>query len=186
MAANQKYWGPRPIHVTTGDVATVDDTFDLTKPGNGAKMELGGIVFGIDQSGRVCAYRYVRYNPTAAVTEAVGIVFPKDNTRTVMTATRSEAIYGDVAGAQVGGGILLNAAITPGNFGFIQVGGFLAAYPVPASTAAGDGIVSATGAQAQARVAAGTAYTAWPIAVAITAVAGGVSDVNVTLESAGA
>lgn len=161
------------MQVSTGNVATVNDA--------SAQNPLGAAIYISDSSGRRRKYRYVRYNPTAAVTEIVGPVFWKDNTFTVTTPTRSEGLGGDTLNVGLAG-ILLNALITPGNYGFIQVFGFLAAMPVPALTAASDALVSATGAQALARVAAGTAPTGRVAAWAITAVSGGVSDVVVAVE----
>lgn len=169
------------VQVTTGNVATVNDAFDTKKPNNGAKNPLGAAFYLSDSSGRIRKYRYVRYNPTAAVTVVVGPVFWKDNTFTVVSQTRSESVFGDTINSVAG--VILNTGITNGNYGFIQVSGFLAAMPVPAATAASDALVSATGIGQLARVAAGSAPTAIDVvAKAITAVAGGVSDVVIMLE----
>lgn len=167
--------------ISTGNVATVNDARDTTKPNNGAKNPLGAQYVLSDSSGRLKKVRYVRYNPTAAVTDIVGPVYWKDNTFTVVTPTRSESVFGDTINGVAG--ILLNASITDGNFCFIQTAGYLAAMAVPAATAQSDALVSATGAQALARIAAGTAPTGKVVAFAITAVSGGVSDVLIALES---
>lgn len=163
------------------NIATVNDAFDSTKHNNGARNPLGKAIYIEDSSGRIRKYRYVRHNPTAAVVEVVGPVYWKDNTFQVVTPTRSESVFGDTINGVAG--ILLNTAITDGNFTFIQVAGFLAAMPVPALTAQSDALVTATGLEALARVAAGTAPTGRVVAFALTAVAAGVSDVFVAIES---
>lgn len=168
------------LEISTGNVATVNDLFDSTKFNNGARSSPGAATYISDSSGRLRKYRYVRHNPTAAVTEIVGPVYWKDNTFTVVTPTRSESVFGDTINALAG--ILLNTGVTDGNFVWIQTFGFLAAMPVPASTAASDALVTATGAQQLARVAAATAPTGRVAAWAITAVAGGVSDVLIAVE----
>ncbi len=169
------------MEISTGDVATVNDIFDSTKVNNGARNPLGAAIYISDSSGRRRKYRYVRYNPTAGVTDIVGPVYWKDNTFTVVTPTRSEALGGDTENVAVAG-ILMNASVTDGRFVFIQTFGFLAAMAAPASTAPSDALVSATGAQALVRVAAGTAPSGKVVAWAITAVSGGLSDVLIAVE----
>lgn len=168
------------VEIFTGNVATVNDAYDTTKFNNGARTTPGAAVYISSSTGQLRKYRYVRYNPTAAVTAIVGPVYWKDNTFTIVTPTRSESVFGDTINAIAG--VLLNTSITSGNFGYIQTFGFLAAMAVPALTAQSDALVSATGAQALARVAAGTAPTGRVVAFAITAVSGGNSDVLIACE----
>ncbi len=167
--------------ISTGKVETVNDAFDATKHDNGARNRLGSGGYVKDSAGRVIKVRYVRINSTVPPVEIVGPVYWKDNAKTTVTAVRSESVFGDTINSAAG--ILLNVNITNGNFGFIQVAGFRAAMAVPAATAPSDALVSATGNQALVRVAAGTAPTGLPVAIAITAVAGGVSDVMIAVES---
>ena len=166
--------------ISTGDVATVNDLFDSTKPNNKARNPLGAAYYGTDSSGRPLKFRYVRVNSTVPPTEVVGPVWWKDNTFTVVTAVRSEAVH-DTANAVAG--ILINEDIGNGNFGFIQVAGFLAAMPIVAATAVGDAIIGGATGQLTARVAANTAPSNRLIAWALTAVSGGVSDVEIVLEN---
>lgn len=172
--------------VFTGNPATVNDPFDATKLNNGARVPLGTILMLLDSSGRRLKYRYVRYNPTAAVglvanTNVPGVVYWKDNTFTVVTPTMSEGITTTL---QSVAGYLLNAAATAGNFVFIQVGGYLKNAVVAAATAIGDSQVgSGATPLISARVAAATAPTSKIVAgVALAAIAGAQADVLVTAE----
>src|ERR1700681_366802 len=118
---------PTP-EIFTGNVATVNDPFDTTKPNNGARMLVGMRIYQMDSSGRLLKYRYVRYNPTAAATltantNVPGVVYWKDNTFGVVTPTASEGITTKIN--QIAG-YLLNAGVTAGNYCFIQVAGYLA------------------------------------------------------------
>jgi hypothetical protein len=82
-------------------------------------------------------FRYVRYNPTAAVTLVANQIPPvywKDNTFTVVTPTSSEGLLGlnGIAGA------LVNTSLVAGDWGLIQVAGYQTNLISAASMAAGD------------------------------------------------
>jgi hypothetical protein len=167
--------------IFTGNVATVNDPFNTALFNNGARMLLGTRFYQTDSSGRRTKYVYVRLNSTTPPTLIVGPVFWKDNTFTVVTAVSTEGLYGINAVA----GLLLNANATNGNYVMIQLSGHAAAVPAPASTAAGDTIIGASGNQQLARVAANTAPTNNVFAFAETAVSGGKSDMYLALEDVG-
>lgn len=164
--------------ISTGNPATVNDKFDSTQFNNNAQTTPGASFITNDSSGRFYKWRYVRLNSTTFPTLVVGPVYWKDNTRTVVTTLLSEAI----AGANSVAGFLLNTSATNGNWVCILVNGWIHNAPVPASTAAGDVLVGATGQQTLARVASGTAPTNFNVALALAAVAGGTADVFVDVE----
>ena len=163
--------------ISTGNVATVNDLFDSTKPNNKARNPLGAAYYGTDSSGRPLKFRYVRIDSTVVPTEVIGPVWWKDNTFTLVTAVRSEAVYDE---ANAVAGILLNVDITDGNFGFIQVAGYLSGL-ITATAAVGDALVGGASAQLVAAVAADTAPTNRVIGWALTA--GTTVDVDLALES---
>jgi hypothetical protein len=167
--------------ITTGDWTTVNDAYDATKPFNGAQNDLGSAWFVRDSSGRLKKLRYVRLSGTGTIdsTTIPGVVYWKDNTFQVVTPTLSEAVTGK---QNMVAGFLLNASATNGNFVFIQVGGFLSQAYAPVSTAVDDSMIGAAGAFTLARVAAGTASTYRPVAIALTAVASTKSDMFVCVE----
>lgn len=165
--------------ITTGDIATVNDARDTTKPLNGALNPLGSVWRGFDANGRPQVIRYVRYNPTAGITDAVGPVFWKDNTFTVVTPTLSECV---TAAANSAAGLLLNASVTDGNFIFILTYGYAAAVLVPASTVKDDSLVGGAS-QAFVRVASATAPTYKPMAIALTDRASNASDILMICDS---
>jgi hypothetical protein len=183
MSTLAAQWPSLTPQITTGNFATVNDAYDTTKPNNGAKNVPGSEWLVFDANNRLIKIKYVRYNPTAAGTEIVGPVYYKDNTfgtgpsngtNSGVTATMSEAV---TTKANSVAGILLNASVTPGNWTFIQVEGYKAAVTVPASTAVDDVLIGAAGFQIFGRVAAGTAPTNRPAAIALTAISGGVADI---------
>jgi len=175
---------PTP-EVFTGNVATVNDPFNANVFNNGARMAPGTRVYQTDSSGRLLKYRYVRYNPTAAVTltantNVPGVVYWKDNTFTVVTPTLSEGI---TTGKNQVAGYLLNANATAGNFVFIQVAGYLANAVVAAGTAI-DGVQIGGGATPliSAVIVSGVALTARPVAVSLAAISGNQAPVLVCIE----
>lgn len=194
--ANENYvfGSDQTLQITTGNVATVNDPFQTAGAPvagssillSGARNPLGISAYVSDGTitGRRWKVRYVRVNATTFnPSPVVGPVYWKDNTFQVVTTLYSEAVTTNTPA-----GIMLNANITNGNYGFILVGGFLGAanlgsIPVVASTAIGDALIGATGQQTFGRVAAATAPTNAVIAWAVTAVSGGKADVFVALES---
>ena len=185
--AQETYVGSlQTLHVSTGRPETVNDPFDTTKPNNGARNNPGVAEYVSDGTitGRRWKVRYVRLNSTTTATLIVGPVYWKDNTFQVVTIQSSEAI----GGINNLAGILLNANATNGNWVFVLAAGFIGAanigsIAVPALTASGDLLIGATGAQQFARVAIGSNRTNVEIAMALTAVSGGVADIFVQLES---
>lgn len=175
---------PTP-EIFTGNVLTVNDPFNAAAFNNGARMAPGTRIYQTDSSGRLLKYRYVRYNPTAAVTltantNVPGVVYWKDNTFTVVTPTASEGITTKIN--QIAG-YLLNANATAGNFVFIQVAGYLSNAVVAASTAVDDlQIGLATTPLITGRVASGANISARPVAVSLTAISGNQSAVLVCIE----
>lgn len=165
------------LEVSTGNVATVNDARDTTKPNNGALNPLGAKLYATDSSGRHLAYRYVRLKTTAPPTEIVGPVYWSDNTFGEVTANDTDGL-----GLNFCAGILLNVNITDGNFCYIQVFGFLADITSPGSTAISDSVITATGDQQVARIAQGVALTDRLIYVAVTAVAATLSDGYIQVE----
>ena len=176
--------------VYTGVFSTVNDAY-IASPGVsqgavgltlGARNPLGRTVYSTDlTTGRRFKNKYVRLNSTTTATLIVGPVYYKDETFEVVTIQSSESQFG-VNGIA---GILLNVNATNGNYVYILTNGILAGVAVPASTAAGDCLIGAAGAQALARVAANTAPTNRKCAWALTAVASGVSDIYVEVDDLG-
>lgn len=175
---------PTP-EIFTGNVLTINDPYNANNPNNGARMLLGTRFYQVDSSGRLLKYRYVRYNPTAAVTltantNVPGVVYWKDNTFGVVTPTASEGITTKIN--QVAG-YLLNPSVTAGNYTLIQVAGYLANAVVAASTAIDDvqvGLITTpliTG-----RVASGVALTSRAVAVALAAISTNQAPVLVCIE----
>lgn len=184
------------IQVTTGNVRTVLDVRDTTKPNNGAPNALGSSYYDnptstANPNGVPVKYRYVRYNSTAnsAVKAAPGLVYWVDNTYTTVTSTMSEGITGtlnDVAGFMMVNSTdltTLTATLLNGNFVWICVGGYVKAAIVAAATAVGDAEVGGGAAWVPVRVASGTAPTGRPAGFALTAISGSTADVYVTCES---
>lgn len=174
---------PTP-EVFTGNPATVNDPFDATKINQGARMFLGTAFYQTDSTGRLLKYRYVRYNPTAAVVLAAsnvpGIVYWKDNTFGVVTPTMSESTTTTLNSLA---GWLLNVNAVAGNYVCIQVRGYLASANVAASTALGDNLVGGGAALVTVRVASGTAPTSKLVAgIALAAVSGGLANVFTCVE----
>lgn len=168
--------------VTTGSFATVNDPRNTNQPNNGATNPLGILASNQDSSGRWQYYRYVRLNTTTPTTTLVGPVYWKDNTKQVVTTTMSDSLT--ALANSVAGVLLFGALATAGNFFWIQVGGYLAAMPVVASTVKSDILIGATGDQITARVAAGTASTNRPLAIALTdRTGGGASDLEIVVEN---
>lgn len=176
------------LQITTGNVLTVNDSFNAALYNNNAKNPLGQVAYISDGtvSGRRWRVRYVRMNATTFnPTPVVGPVYWKDNTFQVVTTLASEAPMG-VNGVA---GILLNPNVTNGNFCFVLTSGFLgaanlgASIPVPVSTAAGDLLIGATGQQTLAREAAGSTRTNVEVGIAQTAVSGGLGDIFVNMEN---
>jgi len=176
----------------TPNYANVNDAYEATTVAgypfpNGAFNPPGLAFYWSDPNGRPIVLKYVRYNPTAHValsaSNVPGVVYWKDETKTVVTPTFSESVL-DVTGCEAG--ILLNASVTDGNWTIIQCEGFLASCNVPASTAKGDALIGgAATALVLARVAAGTAPTSQVVAWSWGAVSGGLADVNLVLPYTG-
>jgi hypothetical protein len=171
--------------IFTGNVNTVNDPFNTAMPNNGARMYPGMRFYQMDSSGRLLKYRYVRYNPTAAVTltantNVPGVVYWKDNTFGIVTPTASEGVTTKIN--QIAG-YLLNANVVAGNYTVIQVAGYLSNAVVAAASAVDDvqvGLVTTpliTG-----RIASGVALTSRPCAVTLTAISGNQSQVLVCVE----
>lgn len=166
--------------ISTGDPATVNDAYDTTKVNNGAKITPGQAVYFLRADGSIIKCRYVRINSTTPPTYAYGQTLVwKDKQKTTVSAVMSEGV---TTTANSGAGILLNGSITNGNYGFMQVSGYAAAVPAPASTAVGDALICAAS-QAFARVAADTAPTDKVMAWALTAVSSNKSDMDIACES---
>lgn len=178
--------GVTPNYANVNDPYVADTVAGFPFP-NGAFVPPGLPFFWTDPNGRPIVLKYVRYNPTANVTLSAsnvpGVVYWKDETKTVVTPTFSESVL-DVTGCEAG--ILLNAGVTNGNWTIIQCAGFLASCNVPASTAKGDALIGGDAtALVLARVAAGTAPTAQVVAWSWGAVSGGLADVNLALPITG-
>jgi hypothetical protein len=131
----------------TGNPLTVDDAYVATPPfsgypyPNGARMQPGRAIYYtlLTSAGTYYwqKYRYVRYNPTAAVTLVANQIPPvywKDNTFTVVTPTASEGLLGlnGIAGA------LVNTSLVAGDWGLIQVAGYCPNLISAGSMVAGD------------------------------------------------
>lgn len=184
--------GPIPFNPTsevfTGNPATVNDPFQSIALGNqwlansGARMALGSAVYTVDAiTGSILKWRYVRLNSTTTAALVVGPVYYKDNTRNVVTIQSSESLMALNGVA----GLLVNTNAVNGNYIFILVHGHFGAVPAPASTAVGDSIIAAAGAQQVARVAANAAPTNVVLALAETAISGGNSDMMISVEDSG-
>jgi len=180
---------PTP-EIFTGNPGTVNDPY-LTTPSisgllnNGARMTPGTRFYQTDSSGRLLKYRYVRYNPTAAVTltagtNVPGVVYWKDNTFTTVTPTASEGISTKIN--QIAG-YLLNPNATAGNFVCIQVAGYLSNAVVAAGSAIDDlQIGLATTPLVTGRTASGNYIPARPVAVTLAAISGNQAPVLVCIE----
>jgi hypothetical protein len=175
---------PTP-EIFTGNVLTVNDPYNTNNPNNGARMYPGMRFYQQDSSGRLLKYRYVRYNPTAAVTltantNVPGVVYWKDNTFGIVTPTASEGVTTKIN--QIAG-YLLNALVTAGNYTVIQVAGYLSNAVVAASTAIDDlQIGLATTPLITGRVASGASITARPCAVSLAAISTNQAPVLVCVE----
>lgn len=180
--------------IFTGNPATVGDVYLASPPfvgypwPNGARNAPGRPTYWqASLTSTVGKYRYVLYNPTAAVTiTAGGPVYWKDATFTVVTPTASEGPAGmnGIAGA------VLNANLASGAgaqvWCWIQVAGYNASLLSAASVAAGDILFGNATAMTVTRAINGAAapiqkpfYTAW------TAVSGGLSAGQITCEDFG-
>jgi hypothetical protein len=176
--------------IFTGNPATVNDPYTTVPSAsgilnNGARMTPGTRFYQTDSSGRLLKYRYVRYNPTAAVslvlgTNVPGVVYWKDNTFTVVTPTASEGVTNKIN--QVAG-YLLNANATAGNFVCIQVAGYLASAVVAAGSAIDDlQIALATTPLITGRCASGNYISARPVAVTLAAIIGNTAPILICVE----
>jgi hypothetical protein len=174
----------------TGNPATVNDLYSTTPSAsgllaNGARMAPGTRFYQTDSAGRLLKFRYVRYNPTAAVvltlgTNVPGVVYWKDNTFTIVTPTASEGISTKIN--QIAG-YLLNANATAGNFVCIQVAGYLANAVVSAGSAIDDlQVGNATTPLITSRTASGNYIPARPVAVTLAAISGNQAPVLVCIE----
>lgn len=172
------------ITSANGLFSSVNDPYSTSQPNNGAQNTPGICAAKQDSTGRFLYHRYVRLNPgTPPSSYIVGPVYWQDNTFTVVTTTMSNGV---TAGPNSIAGILLNAQATAsvltGNWVWIFTGGYLPAVVVAASTAKDDILIGTTGDQTFARVAAGTAPTYKPAAIALTNVASTLSDIFVQLD----
>jgi hypothetical protein len=155
-----------PIYeLFTGNPLTIDDAYQATPPfsgypyPNGARMQPGRAVYYTLISGANYywqKFRYVRYNPTAAVSLVTGQLPPvywKDNTFTVVTPTSSEGLLGlnGIAGA------LLNMSVVSGDWTLVQVAGYEPNLISAASVVAGDWLYGNATAQTVTRIAQGAA-----------------------------
>jgi len=171
--------------IFTGNPATVNDPYDATKFNNGARMALGTRFYQTDSSNRLLKYRYVRYNPTAAVTltagtNVPGVVYWKDNTFTIVTPTASEGVSTKLN--QVAG-YLLNASATAGNYVCIQVAGYLSSAVVGGGTAIDDLQIAATNTPLlTGRCVSGAYISARPVAISLAAVVGVLAPVLICIE----
>lgn len=185
--------------VSTGNFQTTIDQFVPGLAGYptnpGARNQVGAAYYDATGSlsnpnGVPGKYRYVRYNSTANPTVTAGIspVYWTDATFTTVSGVMSEGLFGvnSIAGLlmpNTNALATLTATVLNGNFVWICVGGYVAGVTAPGATAAGDSIIGAAGNFTPARVAAGTAPTNRAIGFATTAIAGGLCNVLVTLES---
>jgi len=184
----------------TGNPFTVNDLYQATPPfsgypyPNGARMTPGrAIYYTYQPTSIVQAYpmklRYVRYNPTAAVTFTAGQLPPvywKDNTFTVVTPTASEGLLGlnGIAGALLN--VTTTSANLTGNWTVICVAGFVANLISAASMAAGDIAYGNATALTVTRVASGAAAPIQKVFyMALTAIASSVSNGLVQVEDIG-
>jgi hypothetical protein len=180
----------------TGNPLTVDDAYNATPPftgypyPNGARIQPGrAFYYSLAQAsgGNYWwqKFRYVRYNPTAAVILVAGQfppVYWKDNTFTVVTPTASEGLLGlnGIAGA------LVNMSVAAGDWTLIQVAGYSPTLISATSMAAGDIAYGNATALTVTRVASGAAA---PIQktfyIALTGIASSVSTGLITCEDIG-
>src|SRR5271156_4693431 len=176
----------------TGSIFTVNDAYVTTPPfgasylyPNGARNQPGRAFYTTwTPTGSSTAYwiklRYVRYNPTAAVTFTSGNLPPvyyKDTTFQVVTPTSTEATMG-INGVA---GILLNTTTTSanltGNWTLVAVAGYMTSMISITSVAAGDIVIGSGTAQVVVRVASGAAGPVQkPIYLATTGIASSVSN----------
>lgn len=184
---------------STGNVYTSIDPYNAALLNNGASVNLGTIYAAplnpakvgaaLNGSGLQNFFKYVRYNPTVsqAILSGPAPVYWKDETFTTVTGLYTEAVF---QGANAFAGWLAyntttlstaTAAQINGNFCFIITGGFIPGAISVAATAAGDALfAAATGAAfLVGRTAAGTAPANRVAGWALTAVAGGLSDIYV-------
>lgn len=195
-------WPLNPIFEDyTGSIFTVNDVFAATPPfsgypyPNGARNQPGRAFYTTYvPTGSTTPYwikcRYVRYNPTAAVTFTANQLPPvywKDNTLTVVTPTSSEGTMGLDGVA----GVLLNTTTTSanltGNWTLIAVGGYMINLLSAASVAAGDFLFGNATALTVTRLAqsvtAGTGIATKLLYQAATAIASSVSSGIILLET---
>lgn len=190
------------LQISTGNVATVNDPFIAGSLGQGqfgsplgarnpvgmaAYVSDGTLTNPVTGTGRRWKVRYVRMNATTFnPTPVIGPVYWKDNTFQVVTTLASEAP------ATLNGcaGFLLNVNVTNGNYCFILVAGFIGASnlgSVPIATAgigAGGLVYAAAGQQLNSAIAvSGTRGTTAEIGILMTAVAAGVADILVAVET---
>lgn len=180
-------WLPQTslMQVTTGVASTVNDPVLSASAGlisdydnkGGARNLLGAVGYDIDSKNRLLLYKYVQLISTAKPTPIVGPVYFTDNTFQIVSPVSTEGAFG-VNGIA---GVLLNVNASYSNYVFIQIWGYLAAMAVAGSTAIGDALIGAAGNQLTARVAANTAPTNTVLAMALTAVSSGNSDVIITV-----
>lgn len=189
------------LQISTGNVATVNDPFIASSLGQGqfgspfgARNPVGMAAYVSDGTltnpqtgtGRRWKVRYVRMNATTFAGPLVGPVYWKDNTFQVVTTLSTEA----PAGLNGCAGFLLNVNVTNGNYCFILVNGFIGVANLGAvaigtgGIAAGGLVYAAAGQQLTSAVApAGTRGTTSEIGTLMTAVAAGVADVLVGVET---
>jgi len=181
----------------TGNPFTVDDAYSATPPfsgypyPNGARMQPGRAIYYTYQVGANLywqKYRYVRYNPTAAVSLTANQIPPvywKDNTFTVVTPTASEGLLGlnGIAGA------LVNTSLTAGDWCLILVAGYCPNLISAASVVAGDMLFGNATALTVTRLAQsatpGTGQVEKMYYMALTAIASSVSIGQVVCEDIG-
>jgi len=183
----------------TGNPFTVNDVYSATPPftgypyPNGARLQPGRAVYYTYQASSVSQpywmkLRYVRYNPTAAVTFTTGQLPPvywKDNTFTVVTPTETEGLLGlnGIAGALLN--VTTTSANLTGNWTFICVAGYCANLISAASMAAGDQAIGNATALTVTRVASGVAPVQKIYYMALTAIASSVSIGQIQVEDVG-
>lgn len=152
----------QPIFISTGDPETVNDP-TLQYPGQlGMRATIAQptrVASVGAESGRAKTYQLIQTDSTMTVAPYVGAVACR------ASSTNPYLVTTNVANRNMGMGVFQNA-ITPGNYGFIQVEGPASVKMIDSvmgSLAAGDSIiVSATNAKAD-RVALGTAPTHVPL-----------------------
>lgn len=193
-------YGPsiQTANITTGNMRTTLDLATATfgYATGGLRNPLGSAYYDnpttlANPSGVGGKFRYVKYQSIAnpAVVAAPAIVYWVDEFSTTVTAVLAESQTGEVnsvAGLlMVNSGDLpsLTAALLNGNYVWICVGGLVVAANTVAATAKGDSLLGAATNWVPARLASGTAPTSRPLGIAQTAIASGLADIKVTLES---